>query len=402
VVYAHRGANFVFLYQKSAFISVVNFLSAFFPRARSPAIRRLSMAETLIFVALKKSICTLLVAAAAQLTLAQAGGKGAFSILKLPANARASAWGGSSPAYKNADASFLMINPALLGPAAHKTVVSNFNTQFPGVWSGNAAYAMQYKNKGYFGAAVSFINYGTMKAYDEGGNEQGMISANETAVTLAWAKPMDERISFGMSVKGVYSVLAGFVANGAAIDAGAVYTSEDSVFSAAMVFRNAGFQFQHYLNGSREGMPFQAELGLNFKPKHMPFRFNIVAHDLQQPDLTYNQYLQGNVLDLSGKTVASKPAGFGEKVMRHMSFGTELVLGKGIGILVGYNHQRRKELAPEALTRVTGYSWGLYVKLGKFHLTYSSAAYFPGYNMNLFSFSARLSDFQKKSASSQQ
>lgn len=350
---------------------------------------------------MKKSIAVLSFAFWAPFALAQAGGKGAFSILKLPANARASAWGGTSPAYRNADASYLMINPALLGPAADKTVVSNFNTQFPGVWSGNAAYAMKYKDKGYFGAAVSFINYGTMKAYDEGGNEQGMVSANETAVTLSWAKPVYERVSFGMSVKGVYSVLAGFVANGAAIDAGAVYTSEDSVFSAAMVFRNAGFQFQHYLNGSREGMPFQAELGLNFKPKHMPFRFNIVAHDLQQPDLTYNQYLQGNVLDLSGKTVASEPAGFGEKVMRHMSFGTELVLGKGMGILVGYNHQRRKELAPEALTRVTGYSWGIYVKLGKFHLTYSSAAYFPGYNMNLFSFSARLSDFQKKSASSQ-
>jgi hypothetical protein len=70
--------------------------------------------------------------------------------------------------------------------------------------------------------------------------------------------------------------------------------------------------------------------------------------------------------------------------------------------LFGYNHQRRKELAPEAISKVTGFSWGLYLKVSKFNITYSSAAYFPGYNMNLFTFSARLSDFKKKTASSQQ
>jgi hypothetical protein len=59
----------------------------------------------------------------------------------------------------------------------------------------------------------------------------------------------------------------------------------------------------------------------------MPFRFNLVAHNLQKFDLTYNQYLKSNSIDLNGQTSYAKEAGFGEKVIRHLSVGTELVLG---------------------------------------------------------------------------
>lgn len=352
-----------------------------------------------IFAVLRRIVFCWLISVTAT-AFGQIGGSGVFSVLKMPANGRTSAWGGYAPAYIHADASFLSNNPALLQASTVNTAVANFNTQFPGIWSGNAAYGGEMKKLGYYGASVSFINYGTMKAYDAGGNQEGNVAANETSISFGMARPLKSNFSYGASVKMAYSILAGYVANGVAFDAGAVYHSSDSVVSAGFVLRNMGFLLQHYLNGQREQLPFQAELGVNIKPSHMPFRFNIVAHDLQKWDLTYNQYLKSNSIDFSGQSAQSSPAGVGEKLMRHFSFGTELVLGKGFGILVGYNHQRRKELAPEALTKVTGYSWGLYLKISKFNITYSSAAYFPGYNMNLFTFSARLSDFKKKSASS--
>lgn len=349
---------------------------------------------------MKKWLSFLFSAVAWQLS-AQYGGTGVFSVLKMPANARTNAWGGYAPAWRKADAGFMLNNPALLGPCAHNTAALNFNTQFPGVWSGNGAYAMQYKNLGCFGLAFSFIDYGTMDAYDAGGNAEGTVSANESVVALGWSKPLNEQVSYGVNVKVAYSILATYVANGFALDLGAVYTTKDSVLSAALVFRNAGFMVQHYRDAGREKLPFQAEIGVNFKPRHMPFRFNIVAHDLQKPDLTYNQYLQNsNTIDLSGEPVPQKKAGIPEKIARHLTIGTELVLGKNFGILAGYNHQRKKEMSPVDERTVAGFSWGLHLKISRFHMTYSSAAYFPGFNTNLFTFSARLSDFRKKSPSS--
>jgi hypothetical protein len=362
----------------------------------------LQMALRFIFVRLKYLYTAFLLVGFGPRLHAQYGGNGVFSVLKMPANATTAAWGGYSTAFRMGDPTFMINNPALLGDASHNMAAMNFNTHVPGVWSGSGAYAMKYKDLGYFGASVSFIDYGTMDAYDAGGNAEGQVSANETSLSLSFSRPYNKQISYGVSVKMAYSILAGYVANGVGLDAGVVYTSADSVFSAGLVFRNAGFMIQHYRDAEREKFPFQAELGINFKPRHMPFRFNIVAHDLQKPDLTYSQYLSGSGnLDLNGDPVTPQPASFGDKVMRHFTIGTELVLGKNFGILFGYNHQRRKEMGPDALRKVTGFSWGLHFKISKIHISYSSAAYFPGYNMNLFTFGVRLSDFQKKSATSQ-
>lgn len=354
-----------------------------------------------IFARLKKGIPVLFALFSFSVSKAQVGGTGVFSVLKMPANGRTLGWGGYSSAYRNGDATFMLNNPALLGNSNHNMASMNFNTQFPGVWSGNGAYAMKYKDVGYFGMSVSYIDYGTMDAYDAGGNAEGQVQANETSIALGYAKPLNNQISYGVNIKMAYSILAGYVANGIALDAGVLYSSADSILSAALVFKNAGFMLQHYRNGEREKLPFQVELGLNFKPRHMPFRFNITAHDLQKADITYNQYLKtNNTIDLSGNTVVAKEANLGEKVMRHFTIGTELVLGKNFGILFGYNHQRRKEMAPDILSRVTGFSWGLHFKVSKIQITYSSAAYFPGYNMNLFTFSARISDFSRKNGNS--
>lgn len=328
---------------------------------------------------------------------AQIGGTGVFSILKTVPDATTNGWGGNCVSMRNAAPTAMLNNPALLGPAAHNVAVMNFNTQFPGIWSGNAAYGMQYKNWGYFGLSYNFINYGSMKAYDAGGNAEGEVSANESVMALGFSRALNPNLSYGANVKVAYSILAGYVANGMAFDFGAIYNTDDSIVSLGLVFRNAGFMVQHYRDSRREKLPFQAEIGVNFKPRHMPFRFNIVAHNLQKFDLTYSEYLENeNKINLNGEPEEPKPASLGDKIARHFTIGTELVLGKNFGILFGYNHQRRREMAPAELRMVSGYSWGLHFKVSKFNITYSSASFFPGFNNNLFTFSASLSDFQRK------
>lgn len=326
---------------------------------------------------------------------AQYGGTGVFSVLKQPANGRQAAWGGYSPAYQSGDANAMLANPALLGAETNNAASMNFNTQFKGVWSGNGAYCTKFNVPGYFGLAVGYIDYGTMNAYDAGGNSEGTTSANETVFALGYANKYRDRLSYGANLKAVYSVLGPYIGNGVALDLGATWLKKDSTLTLGVVVKNAGLMLGTYGHSKREALPFAAEAGVCFKPKHMPFRFNFAIHDLQKFDLTYNQYLKSSgTLDLNGQATVPKPAGFGEKLLRHINVGTELVLGKYFGIMFSYNHQRRQEMGPSVKKGVAGFSWGLNFKVSKIKITYSSASYFPGFNTNLFTFSLSLNDFK--------
>jgi hypothetical protein len=326
---------------------------------------------------------------------AQMGGSGIYRVLLQPTGAREAAWGGYCNAFRDKDVTLFSHNPALLNSQMHLRSALNFNTHLKGVWTGNASFAKNIK-RGTGGVQISYINYGMMDAYDDGGNPEGKIPANETSVTAGFAREIKPRLYAGANVKFAYSILGPYISTGAAVDAGLVWRSKDSLFTAAAVLRNAGVQLLTYTPGSREPLPFSAELGVNFKPRHMPFRFNITAHNLQKPDMTYSQFLQSNSIDLSGQPAASKQASIGDKALRHFTFGTELLLGKNFGILMGYNHQRRKEMTPDVRPGVAGYSWGLQFRISRIQITYASMAYFPGFNANLFTFSAAPSDFQVK------
>ncbi|NBP05120.1 MAG: hypothetical protein EBV15_02705 [Bacteroidetes bacterium] len=327
--------------------------------------------------------------------LAQLGGNGIYRILLQPVGAREAAWGGYCNAFMDKDVTLFARNPALLNEQMNLRSALNFNTHLKGVWTGNATFAKNLK-QGTGGMQISFIDYGLMDAYDEGGNPEGKIPANETSVTLGYAKQIKPRLYAGSNIKFVYSILGPYISTGAALDAGLVFKSKDSLLTASAVVRNAGIQLLAYTPGMREPLPLSAELGVNFKPRYMPFRFNIVAHNLQKPDLTYTQFLRSNAIDLSGQPAVAKAAPLGDKIFRHFTFGTELLLGKNFGILFGYNHQRRKEMAPDIRPGVAGYSWGLQFRISRIQITYASMAYFPGFNANLFTFSASPGDFMVK------
>lgn len=311
------------------------------------------------------------------------------------------AWGGFCNSFSDRDVALSAINPALLNASMTNRGMMNFNTQFKGVWSGNASYGLDMGKYGTGGLHVAFMDYGKFEAYDAGGNYEGEIVANETAITFGMARSVNKNWTAGANIKWVYSILGPFISNGVAFDAGALWKSDDSLVTAGLTIRNAGFALMNYVRGRPERLPLSAEAGITFKPRYMPFRFNIVAHSLEKPDLTYNQYLPSNTIDLTGQPAEARPAGFGEKVFRHMSFGTELVLSKNFGIMGGYHHQRRREMASDIRPGLAGYSWGLHFRVSKFQITYSSMSYFRGFNANLFTFNALISDFKRKSASSQ-
>jgi hypothetical protein len=66
---------------------------------------------------------------------------------------------------------------------------------------------------------------------------------------------------------------------------------------------------------------------------------------------------------------------FGDKLMRHMVVGTEILLGPNFNIRLGYNYLRRQELKLADKPATSGISFGLGMKIKRFNLSYGRAIY---------------------------
>jgi hypothetical protein len=159
-------------------------------------------------------------------------------------------------------------------------------------------------------------------------------------------------------------------------------------------------QIKPYYPQHREKLPFEVEVGVSQKLKHAPFRFSIVAQNLQKPDLTYRKtgddgYQEIDVV--TGEPVSNhKIEEFADKVMRHMIFGVEFSPFKSFSLRGGYNYQRRSEMKIESRVAMVGFSWGFGIKISKFNLSYGRASYHLAGASNHFSLSTDFSTFYRK------
>lgn len=328
--------------------------------------------------------------------MAQSGGTGVFRILDVPMHSRALAWSGYLVTQPYGDVMQSVNNPALLNESHVNKFGLSAGSILPTVMSANAVGAWKGKHL-LWSAYAQHIDYGTMDAFDAGGNAQGTVSANESQLGVGASYLLKPRFRVGAQLGMVYSVLQPYVSNGAFVNLGCNYIEKDSVLSWGVLVKNIGTQIVSYRDAGREPLPFNVQAAISLSPKHMPLRFHIVAHSLQRWDLTYDQYVEnGGQIDLNGKPIVPQEAGFASKLMRHMALGTELALGQNLSVLVGYSHQRRMEMSTTERRGTAGFGWGLKFRMAKLDITYGSASYFPGQNSNQFSLSIDPTRFAKK------
>lgn len=338
---------------------------------------------------------------------AQSGGYGVFSILNQPADSRSMAWGSYLLAHPDCDPLLSHGNPALLRDQDVGVAGLSYGHLFPAVLEGSAisqasaAYAWKWKKRPEWnlGAQMRYVDFGVMDSYDAGGNPLGTVSANESVFGLLASRALGDHSDwrFGVQSGVVYSVLGPYVSNGWYNHLGLYYNRPDSVVQLGFAVRNLGTTLVSYRDVGKEPLPTQVHAAVTFKPLHMPFRFQFVWHDLQRWDLTYDQYLDGGgKIDLNGNPIVAQPASVAEKAMRHLTLCTELVTGPNGSLMFSYDHQRRMEMTSDIRRGTSGFSWGLRFRVSKFHLTYSSASYFPTQNSNLLSLTINPALFSKQ------
>jgi hypothetical protein len=327
---------------------------------------------------------------------AQKGGESTYSFLGLTNAARVAALGGEVVSLRDDDINMVYHNPALLTMGMHNNLSLNYVDYFAGVNYGYAAYGYSYAGIGNFAAGIHYVNYGTFDRTDELGELQGTFRASEYAMNLVYSRSfLDTLLIVGVNLKPIFSSLEQYTSFGLAVDLGATYFLPRSLTTVGLVIKNMGVQITSY-TGRRESLPFEIQAGVSQGLAHAPFRFTVTLQHLERWDLTYKlpdeneTAFTGSISEKSGFDI------FGDKLMRHVVFGTEFFLGDNFHIDAGYNYKRRKEMKVNSHPGMVGFSWGFGFRVSKFHVSYGRASYHLAGGTNHFSLTVNLSEFYRK------
>lgn len=308
------------------------------------------------------------------------GGRHVFSFLALPQSARVTGLGGAQIAVRDDDPVFAISNPAALNPAMSGRLTFNHNFFLGDIQHGYVSYAQQLPRWGFtMHGAVQYMGYGEIKRADEFGDVQGTVNAGETAWTLGASRPLSDKFSLGLNVRMAFSKLDIYKSSALLADAGLMYADSASRFTAGLVIRNAGTQLATYAD-IKETLPFDIQLGMSKRLKHLPFRFSVIAHHLHQWDIRYNDpNLQGDEVLLFGDEQPKESKGTAaiDNFFRHLIFNGEFLLGKneGLRFRLGYNHLIKRELTVSNYRSLAGFSGGVGIKISRFRIDFGYGAY---------------------------
>jgi hypothetical protein len=87
-----------------------------------------------------------------------------------------------------------------------------------------------------------------------------------------------------------------------------------------------------------------------------------------------------------------------DNLFRHAIIGTEILLSENFHLRLGYNHQRRRELALANIKGLVGYNMGFGMKIWRFHVDYAYSSYHLAGGSHYFSATSNLQSWMKKEA----
>lgn len=345
----------------------------------------------LLIMSLKTILGVILLFSTGILRSQTLGGNAVYNFMKLPMGGQLSALGGKNVSLFTADLSLVTENPALLRKDHHGFVSSSFNhlAPFTNALQGVGAYYHQ-KSKTSFAVGMLHLLYGQETQTDASGNSLGSFRAYDQLISASFAKSYGKRWHYGASLKLIHSNFGVFRSTGLAADVGLTYYDEGQKLQLGFAAKNMGTQLSTY-GGKAEDLPFDLVIGITKQLEKAPLRFSLTAQRLHQFDLLYNDTLYNN--ENFGTT---SDDGVVRKIFSHFVLGTELLLGDKLVVLAGYNVLRRNELSIKNIASgLTGFSYGLQLKLNRLQFYYARSHYQSTLVQNQFTLSVRLTPHQK-------
>lgn len=276
-------------------------------------------------------------------------GNGTYDFLRNDVSARAAALGGGMMTMTD-DPATIFYNPAGLGTLNGTRMSFGFFKHLLDINSGYASYGAQISNLGYVGAGVQYVNYGDFNGVGTEGQDLGMFSANEFAITIGYAGELEGGLHYGANMKFIHSSIAGYSSSGAAVDLGVQFIAVRDRLLLGASLSNLGTQFNPYIN-TKEDLPLDLTVGASIYPEHLPAVLTINFHHLNDREDKFTDHLKA------------------------FSVGAELSPAPNLQLRVGYNNERRQELKIGSSSGFTGLSVGGGVSAGSYIIDYSYTSY---------------------------
>ena len=324
--------------------------------------------------------------------LAQIGGTTAFSFVNVELSPRIEAMGGAGIAIVDNDVSLGQTTPSLLNKKMHNNLVFSFTDYFSDINLIGFSYARKWKDFGIISLGIKAVNYGDFEHNDAVGNNLGSFSAHDQVITLGASKQVNEKFTLGVNMNVLNSQYESYHALALSTNISSTYFNAQKEFTATLLFKNIGRQLIAYTD-KKESLPFDVQLGISKALKHLPFRYSLTIHHLNQFNIKspYKLISQTNIetgeLEIKEENIA-------KTALRHLIIGGELnPFRKSLFVRGGFNFQRRFDMSLSTYPALVGFSWGIGFKVSKFRLDYSRASYHLSGAPNNFSIATNLSTF---------
>ena len=334
-----------------------------------------------------------------QLEAQQIGGLETYRFLGLSPSARVSGLAGNLITVADDDVNLAYQNPASLNPQMHQQIGFNHSFHLDDIGHSFVTYG-HYAEKwdlSLFGG-LKYVNYCEIERTNEFFQTEGTFRANEYAFVAGAAKQVYDRLSLGANLKVISSQFDIYQSVGIAADLALFYTDTTKNFTATMVMKNAGTQLSTY-DDERERLPFEIQVGISKRLRYLPFRFSIIYEHLDSWNILYDDpNLEQGILFIGQEdTGDSASEAFFDNLFRHFVFNGELLMGakENFRLRFGYRHVLRRELSVTNFGSLSGFTFGVGLKINRFRIDYGRYNLHLAGGQNHFSISTNIKEFKK-------
>ncbi len=328
--------------------------------------------------------------------VAQTGGQNVFPFLEMTYNARSAGLGRNLITTYDADVNQGVQNPASFNKEMDNTIGFNQALHAGGINHGMVVYGKHFKGIGTGALHLRYVAYGRMDRMDEQGVQQGTFSAGDFALGGSFARRLNPRISVGATFNIIWSQLESYSSMGLALDLAGNYLFENERTQLSAVVRNAGVQLTRYANEERTPLLTQPMLGISHRLEHAPFRISVIAHHLNQWDLTYvDPNAEPTTDPLTGDKIPVERAGFGEKLARHFLFQLEVLAGNTLRLRGAFDYHQRRQMLVQNRPGMGGFSFGAGLNFKRFNIDYGLFIFSSAGFNNLISLTTNFDKWKK-------
>lgn len=291
---------------------------------------------------------------------AQSNSESVLHFLSLPATTKGMALGGLTTTVVANDVALALESPALFGREQHGQLSLSYMNHWGNSHMGNVFYGRQLTDRGAWGVGARYIDYGSMEGRDLSGYATGTLSAKDIMLQASYSHELSDYIRVGLSLKGVYSLLADYSAFGLGADVGINYFSRSKERSIGVSLVNVGTLLRPYTVERTEALPWDVRVGYSQKFSHAPFQIHLTAYGLRP-------------------TPASEytPEGLGRaaRLLRHLAIGIEYIPNDRFWVALGYNPRIAQNYRALRGAKLSGISTGVGFNAAGYRAAVSVTAY---------------------------